>query len=42
MCGMNNSSVVPRITFVNNNDAELIVTNIRISSKIRMTIGVGS
>ena len=38
MCGMSNSSVVPRIKYVNNSDAELLVTNITIPSKNRMTI----
>ena len=43
MCGMSNSSVVPRIMYVvfsvvNNGDPELLVTNISISSKTRMTM----
>ena len=40
ICGISNSSVVPRIMYANNGDTELIVTNILISSKIRMTIGI--
>ena len=38
MCGTSNSSVVPRIKYANNGDPELLVTNISISSKNRMTI----
>ena len=38
MCGMSNSSVVPRIEYANNGDAELIVTKISISSKSSMTM----
>ena len=40
MCGMSNSSVVPRVKKVNDGDAELLVTNISISSKIRITISM--
>ena len=40
MCGMSNSSVVPRIMYANNGDAELLVTNISISSKNSMTISI--
>ena len=36
MCGTSNSSVDPRIKYVNNGDAEVLVTNISI--KNRMTI----
>ena len=38
MCGMSDSSVVPRIMYVNDDDAELVVTNISISSKNRITM----
>ena len=38
MCGISNNSVVPRIKCANNGDPELLVTNISISSKNRMTI----
>ena len=38
MCGTSNSNVVPRIRYVNNGDAELLVKNISISSKTSMTI----
>ena len=38
MCGMRNSSVVPGIRYVIIGDAEVVVTNISISSKNRMTI----
>ena len=36
MCGTSNSSVVPRIAYVNNDDMEVLVMNIL--SKNRMTI----
>ena len=38
MCGMSNSSVVPRIEYAINGDAELIVTKLSISSKNSMTM----
>ena len=38
MCGMSNSSVVPRITYANNGDSELLVKKICTSSKTSMTI----
>ena len=38
MCGMSNSSVVPRIMHVNNGDEEVFDTNISISNKNRITI----
>ena len=38
MCGMSNSSVVPRVKYVNDGDAELLATNISILSKNRMII----
>ena len=38
MCGMSNSSIDPRIRYVINDDAEVLVTYISISSKNRMTI----
>ena len=38
MCGTSNTNVVPRIVCVRYGDAELLVTNISISSKISMTI----
>ena len=37
ICEMSNSSVVPRIMYVKNGDSEMLVTNISISSKNRMT-----
>ena len=40
MCGMSNSSVVPRITYANNGDSELLVKKISTSSKSRMTISI--
>ena len=40
MCGMSTSSVVPRVKKVNDGDGELLVTNISISSKIRITISM--
>ena len=38
MCGTSNSSVDPRIKYVDNDDPEVLVTNISILSKNRMTI----
>ena len=38
MCGMSNSSVDPRIRYDINDDAQVVVTNISISSKNRITI----
>ena len=40
MYGMSNSSVVPRIKYVNNSDPELLVTNISTPSKNRITISI--
>ena len=40
MCGTSNSSVVPRIKYVNNSDPEMLVTNVSISSKNRITISI--
>ena len=40
MCGMSNSSVVPKIKYVTSGVPELLVTNISISSKNRMTISI--
>ena len=40
MCGTSNSSVVPRIKYVNNSDPELLVTNISTPSKNRITISI--
>ena len=40
MRGTSNSGVVPRVKKVNDDDAELLVTNISISSKIRITISM--
>ena len=38
MCGTSNNNIVPRIKYVRYGDAELLVTNISISSKTSMTI----
>ena len=38
MCGMINSSVLPRIMYVDNDDPGVLVASVSISSKNRMTI----
>ena len=40
MCGTSNSSVVTRTMSANNGDPELLVTNISIPSKNRITISI--